>query len=81
MIDRVATPLVLLSAHDDPAVHSEAFQAVAAAAADNPWVLAHETPKGGHFGFDVPYGEGYLGDVITLMIDPRVLARWQRERR
>lgn len=77
VIDRVRTPLVLLSAQDDPAVPSDAFAEVAEAAAGNPWVLAYETPEGGHFGFDVPYGAGYLGDVIELMLDPRVLGSWR----
>jgi hypothetical protein len=77
VIDRVQTPLVLLSAKDDPAVRSDAFQEVASAAAQNPWVLARETPEGGHFGFDVPYGAGYLEEVIELMIDPNVLANWR----
>jgi len=77
VIDRVRTPLVLLSAQDDPAVLSAEFHEVVAAAAHNPWVLAYETPRGGHFGFDVAYGAAYLGDVIELMIDPGVLARWR----
>jgi len=77
VIDQVRTPLVLLSAQDDPAVLSAAFREVAAAAADNPWVLAKETVEGGHFGFDVPYGAGYLEDVIELMIDPRIVANWR----
>lgn len=81
VIDRVETPLVLLSAEDDPAVRSDAFQEVASAAEGNPWVLARETPEGGHFGFDIPYGAGYLEEVIELMIDPNVLAHWRAENR
>ena len=77
VIDRVRTPLVLLSAEDDPAVRSDAFREVMAAAGDNPWILARETPEGGHFGFDVPYGAGYLEEVIELMIDSNVLAHWR----
>lgn len=81
VIERVRTPLVLLSAEDDPAVFSEAFREVVAAAEGNPWILARETPEGGHFGFDVPYGKGYLQDVISLMVDPRILAGWRADRR
>jgi predicted alpha/beta-fold hydrolase len=76
VIDRVRTPLLLISSEDDPAVASEAFREVTAAAAGNPWVLSVETPEGGHFGFDVPYGAGYLEDLIELMLSPRVLASW-----
>ncbi|MGI9592042.1 MAG: hypothetical protein ACR2P8_11790, partial [Myxococcota bacterium] len=77
LVERVRTPLVLLSAKDDPAVPSESFQEVARAAADNPWVLAYETIEGGHFGFDVSYGAGYLEEVIERMMDPWVLAYWR----
>jgi hypothetical protein len=77
LIDRVRTPLLMLSAEDDPAVPSAAFQEVATAAAENPWVLAYETGEGGHFGFDVPYGAGYLEELIELMIDPRIFAHWR----
>ena len=77
LVDRVRTPLVLLSAKDDPAVPWESFQEVAQAAAENPWVLAYETVEGGHFGFDVSYGAGYLEEVIERMMDPWVLANWR----
>lgn len=81
VVDRVRTPLVLLSARDDPAVLSEAFREVQAAAEGNPWVAAYETDGGGHFGFNVPYGAGYLGEIIGLMLDPGVLAGWRGARR
>jgi len=52
------------------------FEEVAEAAESNPWVLAYETPYGGHFAFNVPYGGEYLGELIGLMLDPQVLKRW-----
>jgi len=48
-----------------------------AAAAENPFVVARKTPLGGHNGFDVPYGAGYLGETIRLMLDAEELATWQ----
>jgi hypothetical protein len=77
VIDRVATPLVLVSAFDDPAVARWMFTEVATAAAGNPWVLSYETKQGGHFGFDVAYGGDYLGKIIRLMSDPEVLRNWR----
>jgi hypothetical protein len=77
VIGRVKTPLVLVSAFDDPAVDRRMFDEVAAAAGGNPWVLCHETEQGGHFGFDVAYGGGYLGKLIRLMADPKVLGNWR----
>ncbi len=79
VIDRVRTPLVLLSAEDDPAVPRESFAAVAEAAAGNPWVIASESPRGGHFGFDVPYGSAYVGDLIRVLLDAATLASWLPE--
>ncbi len=76
VIDRVRTPLVLLSAHDDPAVPRARFEEVLRAAGDNPWIAAHETRRGGHFGFHVNYGADYIGDVLRLMISPEVLRSW-----
>lgn len=81
VIDRVRTPLVLLSARDDPAVPRARFEEVLRAAGDNPWIAAHETRRGGHFGFHVSYGADYLGDVLRLMIDPEVLRNWTGQRR
>ena len=77
VIGRVTTPLVLVSAFDDPAVERWMFEEVAAAAAGNPWVLSYETEQGGHFGFDVAYGGDYLGRLIRLMSDPEVLGNWR----
>lgn len=76
VIDRVRTPLVLLSARDDPAVRIASFREVAEAAADNPWVLAYEARQGGHFGFDVAYGREYVMRVFELLMRPDVLTNW-----
>jgi len=76
VIDQVTTPLVLLSARDDPAVSRHLFEEVADRAADDPWVLAYQTPHGGHFGFDVAYGPGYLDRILDLMGDPHVVHSW-----
>jgi len=76
VIERVQTPLVLLNARDDPAVPSAQFQQVAEAARGNPWVLPYESRRGGHFGFDVVYGPGYVGRLIRLMLDPEVIRTW-----
>jgi pimeloyl-ACP methyl ester carboxylesterase len=80
VIDRVRTPLVLLSARDDPAVPRARFEEVLRAAGDNPWIAARETRRGGHFGFHVSYGADYLGDVLRLMISPEVLRSWTGQR-
>ncbi len=76
VIGRVHTPLVLVSAYDDPAVQRNMFQEVASAVGDNPWIAAFETEQGGHFGFNLPYGKDYLGRVMRLMMDPQVLQSW-----
>ncbi len=76
VIDRVRTPLVLVSARDDPAVPRARFEEVLRAAGDNPWIAARETRRGGHFGFHVSYGADYIGDVLRLMIAPEVLRGW-----
>jgi hypothetical protein len=76
VIDRVRTPLVLLSAEDDPAVDRASFEEVVTAAGDDPWIAWYESKRGGHFGFDVAYGRGYLRDIVELMLDPRALAGW-----
>ncbi len=76
VIARVRTPLVLVSSFDDPAVKHTMFAEVMQAAGDNPWVAAYETDHGGHFGFDVVYGADYLGNVIQLLMTPRVLGAW-----
>ena len=80
VIDRVRTPLVLLSARDDPAVPRARFEEVLRAAGDNPWIAARETRRGGHFGFHVSYGAEYIGDVLRLMISPEVLRSWTGQR-
>jgi len=80
VIDRVRTPLVLVSARDDPAVPRVRFLEVLRAAGDNPWIAARETRRGGHFGFHVSYGAEYIGDVLRLMIDPEVLGSWTGRR-
>lgn len=80
LIGRVRTPLVLVSAFDDPAVQRTMFEEVMLAAEDNPWIAAFETDQGGHFGFNLPYGKNYLGGVIRLMIDPQVLGTWSGPR-
>jgi hypothetical protein len=80
VIDQVRTPLVLLSARDDPAVPRARFEEVLRAAGDNPWIAARETRRGGHFGFHVSYGADYIGDVLRLMIDPEVLRGWTGQR-
>lgn len=79
VIGRVRTPLVLVSALDDPAVEHPLFAEVAGAAAANAWVAACETDHGGHFGFDVVYGPDYIGHVIRLMMTPGVIGRWLQE--
>jgi hypothetical protein len=76
VIDRVHTPLVLVSAYDDPAVQRTMFEEVASAGGDNQWIAAFETEQGGHFGFNLPYGKDYLGRVLSLMMDPQVLQSW-----
>ena len=76
VISGVHTPLVLVSAFDDPAVQRGMFEEVMLAAANNPWIAAFETDHGGHFGFNVPYGKDYIGRIIRLMIDPQVLRSW-----
>jgi hypothetical protein len=76
IVGRVRTPLVLVSSLDDPAVESWMFEEVAAAAADNPWVVAYQTEEGGHFGFDVVYGKGYLRRIIDLALDPQLVSHW-----
>ena len=76
VIGRVQTPLVLVSAFDDPAVQRTMFEEVVLAAEGNPWIAAFETDQGGHFGFNMPYGKDYIGRVVRLMIDPQVLGSW-----
>ena len=76
VVDRVETPLVLVSARNDPAVERWMFEEVVEAAGDDPWVASYETDLGGHFGFNVVYGGEYLGRVIRLMVDPKVLGSW-----
>ncbi len=76
VVDRARTPLVLLSSQDDPAVPSASFAEVAEAAGGNPWVIAYESPRGGHFGFDVAYGSDYVGDLIRVLLDAGTLASW-----
>jgi hypothetical protein len=80
VIQEVQTPLVLLSAWDDPTVDPDQFQEVAEAAAENPWVVCHATDHGGHFGFDVVYGKGYLERVLKLLLDPEVLKTWLKRK-
>jgi len=77
VIDRVAAPLVLVSAHDDPAVEREMFAEVVLSAGDNPWIASYETCDGGHFGFNMAYGGEYIGTIIRLMINQQVLDTWQ----
>jgi pimeloyl-ACP methyl ester carboxylesterase len=76
VIAQVTTPLVLLSARDDPAVDAAMFREVAEAAAGNPWVLAYETPHGGHADFDAAYGPDYLNAIFRRLSDPGVLHTW-----
>lgn len=76
VIDGVQKPLVLVNAADDPTVPRELFLELQEAAAENPFVLAFETPRGGHFGFDVTYGPQYLERIIRLMIDEAIVADW-----
>jgi hypothetical protein len=76
VIAAVRTPLVLLSAKDDPAVDRSMFVEVERAAAANPWVLAHETAHGGHFGFNVAYGPEYLYRILLLLMDEGVIGHW-----
>jgi hypothetical protein len=76
VIGRVHTPLVLVSAFDDPAVQRTMFVEVAQAAESNPWIAAFETDQGGHFGFNMPYGKDYISGIIRLMMDPQVLGNW-----
>ena len=76
VVDRVQTPLVLVSSQDDPAVERSMFVEVVDEAEDNPWVVAYETKRGGHFGFEVAYGKNYIGRIIRLMLDPDVLNNW-----
>ena len=75
-VGRVRTPLVLVSALDDPAVEHPLFAEVAKAAAGNSWVAVYETDHGGHFGFDMVYGSDYLERVIRLMMTPEVIDHW-----
>ena len=75
-IGRVRTPLLLVSALDDPAVERSLFAEVAKAAEGNTWVVAYETDHGGHFGFDMVYGPDYLERVIRLMMTPAVIVNW-----
>jgi hypothetical protein len=79
VIQEVQTPLVLLSARDDPAVPYSQFQSVAEAAAGNTWVLCHAVDHGGHFAFAEVYGKAYLGRVLRLMLDQQVLEGWLRQ--
>jgi hypothetical protein len=76
VIDRVQTPLVLVSARDDPAVEHRMFQEVEKIARRNPWVVTFETKWGGHFGFDVSYGKDYVGKIIQMMLNPELLRYW-----
>jgi hypothetical protein len=76
VVDRVQTPLVLVSSRDDPAVERWMFVEVGDAAENNPWVITYETKRGGHFGFDAAYGKDYIARIIRLMLDPDVLNNW-----
>ncbi len=78
IINRVRTPLVLVSSIDDPAVDHSMFEEVMLAAGDNPWIVSYQTNDGGHFGFDVAYGKKYIGNIIRLMLDQDVLSTWNR---
>ena len=72
----VRTPLVLVSAYDDPAVERTMFEELMLTARGNPWIAAYETDDGGHFGFDVAYGKDYIHRIIRLMLDSQVLRTW-----
>lgn len=76
VINRVRTPLVLVSSLDDPAVEHTMFEEVMLAAGDNRWIAAYQTDNGGHFGFDVAYGKDYLDRIIRLVLDQQVLSTW-----
>ena len=76
LIDRVETPLVLVSCLDDPAVDHRLFEEVVLAAVGNPWIAAYETKNGGHFAFNMVYGKDYIGRIIRLMLEPRVIDTW-----
>lgn len=76
VIDRVQTPLVLVSSRDDPAVKHTMFEEVRLVAINNPWIAVYETDNGGHFGFDTVYGKNYVGRIIRLMLDPQVILNW-----
>jgi hypothetical protein len=78
VIERVRTPLVLVSSRDDPAVDRWMFEEVVMAAGANPWIAAHETDRGGHSAFDIAYGKDYIGRVIRLLLDPQVLSDWRK---
>lgn len=79
VIHRVQTPLVMLSAYDDPAVPYTQFQEVEKAAGNNPWVICYETKRGGHFAYDIVYGKAYLDRIIRLMMDPEILQTWNSD--
>lgn len=78
VIDQVRIPLVLVSSLDDPAVPHAMFAELLSQARNNPWIAAYETPYGGHFGFDMVYTPRYLGNIMRLMITPKVLAEWEK---
>lgn len=77
VIGQVRIPLVLVSSLDDPAVPHAMFAELLSQAQNNPWVAACETPHGGHFGFDMVYTPRYLGNIMRLMITPKVLSEWR----
>jgi predicted alpha/beta-fold hydrolase len=81
VIQDVRTPLVLLSARDDPAVSYDQFREVAGSAAENPWVICYSTDHGGHFAYDTVYGKEYVGRVLQLMLEPEVLKSWLKQKR
>ena len=78
VLQQVRTPLLLVSAFDDPLVERSMFVELLAVAQENSWIMAYETLDGGHFGFDVAYGPDYIGRLTRLMMNPHVLASWSR---
>ncbi len=60
LVDRIAVPLRLVHARNDPSIGIDHFDRVMDAARRNPNVSGECTPRGGHNGFRARYGDKWI---------------------